>query len=174
MAIKVSGTEMEVVKVSGTTMSEVKVGDATVFGGGSTETAVGTWVLNETISAPSVDATYNVDVVEDGNYAILIFKSSPSEDLMSDLSSSNVKYSYVNTLYEFEFGGLSQFGGRMFYSTSDNKPSLSGLVGEYTVAAFTPVESTVELRTFTITGGDDASNPDLVAWLKANATKQEA
>lgn len=33
--------------------------------------------------------------------------------------------------------------------------------------------STVANRTLTITGGSDSTNSDLIAWLKANATKQE-
>ena len=40
----------------------------------------------------------------------------------------------------------------------------------YILSLFDPVNEAI--RTFTITGSADIYNSDLIAWLKANATKQ--
>ena len=70
---------------------------------------------------------------------------------------------------------LGEDEGRNFYYTKDNDYNSGSTSGNYslyvgTSNVFDRVNEAI--RTFTITGGADIYNSDLIAWLKANAKKQ--
>lgn len=129
------------------------------------DTAVGTWVLNETIEKPTQEASYKVKGTLAGEtvgVSRFNINAEPSESTAWYLS-----YLFI--------GGMNVKAGYSYYY--DGGASTSGAIIDNTVSGgislieSSDAEKFEEARTFTITGGTDAKNSDLVAWLKANAVR---
>lgn len=141
-----------------------------------TPSAVGTWVLNESLSGLSTSLIYGVygsiPYFDGTNYlthnGYFTISCSDLNGLALVITSSDV--SYANVFYTNGNTSASKFASSNSsdYITSTAKPFAFPLQAGILKTS----DDGLKLRTFTITGGDDAENPDLIAWLEANATKQ--
>lgn len=142
----------------------------------TTKSAVGTWLLNESLSGLSTKTIWYVTGSFTGCW-------SSSFELYSIAVDSSV----VSIDSPFDVGYCG--GNEYYYTVSGDltfsDPSALSLSGSYIRAwLFEVMESSgygfektsaegIKLRTFTITGGTDATNSNLIAWLEANATRVE-
>lgn len=142
----------------------------------SKTSAVGTWQINSTLIAPTENKRWSVKfsaAVSDSSYntsyadmcAIAIYKS-PNGSLMQS-------YCVLENYAQGSYDWLALYAsGRPSAHASTFTPALSGKTLDvddddlYTHIVYSGT------TTITITGGDDVTNPELVAWLKANATKK--
>lgn len=128
------------------------------------ESAAGTWLLNTTLIRPQVNQTYKVDV------NVAYDNSNTFTAKYMNLYKSGYVLRFEH--YEPEYG---EDEARNFYYTKSGDYNSGSTSGNYSLyVAISNVFDTVNefIRTFTITGGADIYNPDLIAWLKANAVKQ--
>lgn len=121
------------------------------------ETAVGTWVLNETITARSTGNFFVTGTYQDSPFTVFQYYSN------GKLGGAYIGYFLIC------YGSVSNSVSSFYYDES-GKSSLSGTV--YLWSSGESVNSTVENRTVTITGGADATDPDLITWLEENAVRQ--
>lgn len=86
--------------------------------------------------------------------ATLDFTGVPSilQDYSLDFVSNNTSFSVFAMVFQGSLGVMAYGEEQVYFS----------VVGWYNSA----------YRTITITGGDDANNPDLIAWIQANAVQQ--
>lgn len=139
----------------------------------SRTSAVGSWILNSSIDTSmfssstdfSVDGTYFCD----GSISTLTKISiDPSPRAFS-------LYSYL-MLYCPTNGNTSGITSFYFsYQNSKMAPSQDGTyIRTGSPSVFSTINSTEsdfnDYKIFTITGGDDVANADLISWLEANAT----
>lgn len=143
----------------------------------SRTSAVGSWILNSSIDTSmfssstdfSVDGTYFCD----GSISTLTKISiDPSPRAFS-------LYSYL-MLYCPTNGNTSGITSFYFsYQNSKMAPSQDGTyIRTGSPSVFSTINSTEsdfnDYKIFTITGGDDVANADLISWLEANATFVES
>lgn len=135
-----------------------------------TATRGDTYLLNTSLTQPAsslldVDldvrgqfTTYDGAASFDRMIFVKAFDFESEQDVAENLEIINLDSLQQNHYYCDEVGTYAMSGDYMF---------------AYSLEAFSKqlVEATTEYRTFTITGGDDATNADFIAWLEANATK---
>ena len=164
------------VTANGTTVSWDAVENATSYAvladgneigtveGAAPETAVGTWLLNTTLTRPTTTQSYNVNFKYPGNTYI-------TANGHIALQTGDFP---VFRISEYDSEAGEDYAYCYYYTKSGNdyKPSTNGnyYAVIYTSNIYYPV--TTETRIIQITGGADIYNSDLIAWLKANATKQ--
>lgn len=132
------------------------------------ESAVGTWLLNTTLTRPSTNQTYTLDV------NVAYDKTHTFTAKYMELYDSGYSLKYVLRFEHYE-PDIGDTEARNFYYTKDHDYNSGSTSGNYSLYVgmgniFDRVNEAI--RTFTITGGADIYNPDLIAWLKANAVKQ--
>lgn len=132
------------------------------------ESAVGTWLLNTTLTRPSTNQTYTLDV------NVAYDKTHTFTAKYMELYDSGYSLKYVLRFEHYE-PNIGDTEARNFYYTKDHDYNSGSTSGNYSLYVgigniFDRVNEAI--RTFTITGGADIYNPDLIAWLKANAVKQ--
>ena len=128
-----------------------------------TESIIGTWVINETITPFST----NIDTLN-------IIGTVGISDV-TDNTFETVYYAYNGTIADVGIQLLLGDDHNVIYYLDDNhNPKLTGSIGyiENTGVVYkSSFNPTVKNRTITITGGADITNDTFVIWLKANATK---
>lgn len=144
------------------------------------ETVVGTWVLNTTLKSDTgrnwyyVNGTFNY-----GGSTSKQFKSIRTPYYDETVISSENAYSgtpYLQYYYAKRYySGVTGYY-TYEYSLDGTKTDFGIGYGQKNIGSHdvSPVISTsnISARTFTITDGEDISNPAFIAWLKTNATKQ--
>lgn len=145
----------------------------------SRTSAVGTWVLNEEITPPIGKTWFaggNLSSYYDGGIYEIAFTQ-----LGIFGSYFGVSFIIVQTTE-----GGETIGSNIYYTNGDTTQEgfLIGADYEYitphfngfpTIAGIHKTSETgIKLRTFTITGGEDVANADLIEWLEANATYVES
>lgn len=143
----------------------------------ATKSAVGTWVLNSAYPLDSGVATTfyvtgSIDFTtlsySSGLFNMYIFGSGGGVGFSRKDSDYVHPYSY-NVFYFSSSSASSPSSSGSYYNYGRNL-STSPDYSSITFSSNVPI-GTATLE-FTITGGNDAENPELVAWLEANATKQ--
>lgn len=132
------------------------------MGSGGESTAVGTWLLNEALPLLTSSSVF-FDIT--GRFLNRGLEHVSLESVTGPQSSPLVVH--------YADGSIAQV-----YIDPDTASTLpyygatSGLIGLQTDVELGEVfQPTTDNRTITITGGTDATNPDLIAWLEANATR---
>ena len=128
------------------------------------ESAVGTWLLNTTLIRPTTSQSYNVNFKYPGNTYI-------TTNGQIALQSGNYPLLRISE-YDSEAGEDYAY---CYYYTKSGDSYIPSTNGNYYAVIYTSniyYAVTAESRTIQITGGADIYNSDLIAWLKANATKQ--
>ena len=146
------------------------------------ETAVGTWVLNTTLTSDTGRNWYYINgTFKYGESTLKNFESVRTPSYASEaftISSSKAFAGEPYLQYYYAKRNYSGITGYYVYDTNlDGTKTDFGIgyeqsnIGQHNVP---PVISTsnIDARTFTITDGQDIDNPALISWLKANATKQ--
>lgn len=129
------------------------------------DTAVGTWVLKETMT-PTTDGGFAVGgTCVRGVFNGITIVSAPTS------GTSWVADRFYIRFYNEESNPV--FLGAYFVKKTIPTPTQTAgyLVTVPSGISPTYLDPIPENRTFTITGGTDAKNSDLVAWLKANAVR---
>lgn len=119
----------------------------------------GTWVLNETIDPYTTDKLFKDvtgSVLGNSFYRIRFIKG-------GTIGGASVGY------FALTSGNVNTFMASYYFSADGASVQTSGYVKSAENEYLAP---SVESRTFTITGGDNAQDADLYEWLTANAVKQ--
>lgn len=161
--------------------SDIAIVEGTSYGLESAETAVGTWLLNETLSRADFDCRVDgsfywsygsADLAQrDISYIYISTPESYPDNSRLYLSSPYVE---TNTYYVKHSGDttlITPDDYSLSYDYIASEYFESGEYGSYARYEKTSPEG-IKMRTITITGGTDATNADLITWLKANAVKQ--
>lgn len=128
-------------------------------------TAVGTWLLNESLNSDSgIYAEVDISVTFSSLSFVVFAFSTTGAGARSLSIGANDSTLYPTRLVYYGTG------------TGYHDVSLSGRYVQIRSGSSSTVDysydKTVEYRTITITGGTDAENPDLISWLNSNATRQ--
>lgn len=128
------------------------------------ETAFGTWVLNTTLTRPTTNQRYNVNFKYPGTTI-----TTANGKIYLQTGDHPV---FIISEYDSELG--EDYDYCYYYTKSGNNyiPSTNGNYYSVSFPSNTYYAVTAETRTIQITDGVDIYNSDLIAWLKANATKQ--
>ena len=147
------------------------------------ESVVGTWILNETLTTTLTEAVYynvtgyydfaNANLEEnvhlDFNYLSPSYSMSGFNFRCNLTADTNVDDNYVGF-----FANDGMANTVEYTSTSSIYAKIGGIYygqdTEWYKSALS-VEDRIKLRTFTITGGADTNKKTLVTWLKANAKR---
>lgn len=125
-------------------------------------TARGTWVLNETIVKPITAMTFALEgTAYTGELKMIALTPTPSSAPKGyfRVGKSN-RIGIAGYLDEWTpYADPTTTAGYLYVAGTAS----SGLIGLF--------DYSPEIVTFTITGGEDAEDPDLVAWLEASATR---
>lgn len=140
------------------------------------KSALGTWVLKETLTPPAEDIAKSYSVVCNWNEDYL----SDREIILSNNVGNEISnlqplgFSVFSTYgYTYVEGGFTpSWGGRMLYADDNFNSATSGKVVYYVSDNMRIYETTLDERTLTITGGDDVESADLIEWLEANSDEQ--
>lgn len=125
----------------------------------ATADCTGTWVLNETIDPYTTDKLFKDvtgTVLGNSFYRIRFIKG-------GTIGGASVGY------FALTSGNVNTFMASYYFSADGSSVQTSGYVQSAENEYLAP---SVESRTFTITGGDNAQDVDLYEWLTANAVKQ--
>lgn len=174
MSIKFNNSDISVVKYNSSEISELKVNGTSVYTK-EEQSAIGTWIINYPFSYGPTESyrvsgsmfiyTSTIDYAEIPLIMITWGTTAFSSSYLAKLYSSETYNSgyTVNNSFNFVSGNeASTYFDKAYTSGYGSKLYFLGSSDEG-----------VLLRTFTITGGDDATNPDLIAWLEANAIRVE-
>lgn len=142
--------------------------------------AVGTWVLNETLlTMPTSDTSYKVYIEWHlYNGSVVSIDSRTDENTLGDYARFSIYPKYANISME-DLGGDTKYYNSYYSSASSSWSAAQ--TGDYIQSAYDgyrkyvskATSDGVNLRTFTIYGGKDSDDPELLSWLQANATLQE-
>ena len=127
------------------------------------ETAVGTWLLNTTLTRPTTNQRYNVNFKYPGTTV-----TTANGKIYLQTGDHPV---FIISEYDSELG--EDYDYCYYYTKSGNNyiPSTNGNYYKVSYPSNTYYAVTAEKRTIQITGGADIYNSELITWLKANATK---
>lgn len=142
------------------TVYKVRVSEA------ATKSAVGTWYFNDTIDLSSATSlSMNVDFSLQNDITTKVWNSGGT----SYTTTTILKDSFYDICAVYNPDKIEEW--LMYYGKNSSGTKLSEQVYHYSYSEGYQWD-VATARTITITGGTDAENADLIAWLEANATKQ--